>query len=70
MSCAGTRRRFITNSVRRMHHAMDELTRTFDEFVQADSDLEVEAKVGVGAVFALRPWEAPAFTKLRRVQRG
>lgn len=54
------------DSVRRMHQAMNELIRTFDDLVQADTDLDLDAKIGVGAVFALRPWEAPAFRALRR----
>lgn len=68
---AGEQLRFVgglmsRDSVRRMHQLMDELTAKFDEFVQSDSDLDLHDKVGVGAVFALRPWEAPAFRTLRR----
>lgn len=53
-------------SLTRMHQAIDRITRQFDELVQDDVDLPHGEKVGVGAVFAIRPWEVPAFTALRR----
>ncbi|MDX1570325.1 MAG: helix-turn-helix transcriptional regulator [Xanthomonadales bacterium] len=54
------------DSVRRMHAEIDALTAKLDEFIQADLDLPLEDKFGIGAVFALRPWELPVFAKLRR----
>ncbi|MEM9301678.1 MAG: helix-turn-helix transcriptional regulator [Pseudomonadota bacterium] len=54
------------DSILRMHQAIDELTGRLDAFVQADLDLPKSEKFGVGAVFALRPWELPAFVELRR----
>ncbi len=53
-------------SLTRMHQAIDRLTREFDELVQEDAGLPHAEKIGVGAVFAIRPWEVPAFTALRR----
>ncbi len=55
------------DSVIRMHRAIDRLAAELDEYIQADADLPTEDKFGVGAVFALRPWEMPAFARLRRV---
>ena len=37
-----------------------------DEYIQADADLPLDEKLGVGAVFAIRPWELPAFRDLKR----
>jgi len=54
------------DSVRRMHRAIDRLAAEVDGFIEADADLAVGEKVGVGAVFALRPWELPAFRELKR----
>lgn len=53
------------DSIRRMHQEIDALTGRLDEFVQADLDLPLADKFGIGAVFALRPWELPAFSRLR-----
>lgn len=53
-------------SVLRMQRAIDELAAQLDEHMQRDLDLPLEEKFGVGAVFALRPWELPAFRALRR----
>ena len=58
------------DSLRRMHLAIDELTARLDALVQGDLDLPLEDKVGIGAVFALRPWELPAFARLRRAPVG
>ena len=54
------------DSILRMHGAIDKLTAQLDEFIQADLDLPTDEKLGIGAVFALRPWELPAFRDLRR----
>lgn len=53
-------------SLARMGMAIDRLTREFDDLVQADAELPHDQKVGVGAVFAIRPWELPTFRALRR----
>ncbi len=53
-------------SLSRMRQAIDRVTREFDEMVQVDADLPHGEKVGVGAVLAIRPWEVPSFTALRR----
>ncbi len=53
-------------SLARMHQAIDRLTVEFDELVKADSAIAHDQKKGVGAVFAIRPWELPAFSALRR----
>ncbi|MFK7956772.1 MAG: helix-turn-helix domain-containing protein [Lysobacterales bacterium] len=53
-------------SLTRMHQAIDRLTVEFDELVKTDSTIDHDLKKGVGAVFAIRPWELPAFSKLRR----
>ena len=50
----------------RLHQEIERLTARFDECVQADRELPLDAKSGVGAVFAIRPWELPAFGALRR----
>ena len=54
------------DSVLRLHKRIDQLCDELDDCIQADSDLPVAEKMGVGGVFALRPWELPAFTRLRR----
>jgi len=53
-------------SVSRMHRAIDRLGAELDEYVQSDADLPTDEKLGVGAVFAIRPWEVPTFARLRR----
>ncbi len=58
--------RLSPQSLARMHQSIDRMTVEFDQLVQADSSLAHDQKVGVGAVFAIRPWELPAFSKLRR----
>ena len=68
---AGEHMRFLggllsRDSIRRMHAEIDALAARLDEFIQADLDLPLEDKFGIGAVFALRPWEMPAFARLRR----
>lgn len=68
---AGEHLRFVgglmsRSSLRRMHQSIEDLAQRFDELVQQDSDLETHDKVGVGAVFAIRPWEAPPFRLMRR----
>ena len=54
------------DSVLRLHRRIDQLCDELDDCIQGDADLPVEEKMGVGGVFALRPWELPAFTRLRR----
>jgi transcriptional regulator with XRE-family HTH domain len=54
------------DSLIRMQAAIDRLAAEIDEHIQADADLPLDKKVGVGAVFAIRPWEHPAFSALKR----
>ncbi|MEM9529644.1 MAG: helix-turn-helix transcriptional regulator [Pseudomonadota bacterium] len=58
--------RLSPDSLARMHQAIVRITREFDDLVKTDAKLPHESKLGVGAVFAIRPWELPAFSKLRR----
>ena len=52
-------------SLSRMHQGIDKLVQDLDTYIQQDADLPREEKRGVAAVFAIRPWEVPAFRKLR-----
>lgn len=54
------------DSITRMQTAIDRLAAEIDEYIQADADLPLAGKVGIGAVFAIRPWEHPAFRELKR----
>jgi transcriptional regulator with XRE-family HTH domain len=54
------------DSITRMHQSIDRLAAEIDEFIQADADLPLQEKTGIGAVFAIRPWEHPAFRALKR----
>lgn len=70
-AAADTHKRFVgalisPQSLQRMHQHIDQLTAQLDDYVQADRALSLEEKVGVAGVFAIRPWEVPAFRKLRR----
>lgn len=49
-----------------MHRSIDQLAAKLDELIQTDAAIPLEEKVGVAAVFAIRPWEVPAFRALRR----
>ncbi|CAM2011075.1 helix-turn-helix domain-containing protein [Acanthopleuribacter pedis] len=49
-----------------MHRAIDQLAVKLDELIQADTSLPLEEKLGVAAVFAIRPWEVPSFRAMRR----
>lgn len=53
-------------SVVRLHQAIDRLAADLDEFIQSDADLPMSEKRSVAAVFAVRPWEVPAFRELKR----
>ncbi|MDJ0653304.1 MAG: helix-turn-helix transcriptional regulator [Xanthomonadales bacterium] len=57
--------RLSHDSLIRMQQAINRITREFDELVQEDACLPHEEKIGVGSVFAIRPWELPTFTALR-----
>lgn len=54
------------DSITRLHLAMDDLLTRIDELAQADADLPIAEKYGVGIVLASRPWEIPDFTAFRR----
>jgi transcriptional regulator with XRE-family HTH domain len=54
------------DSILRMHQSIERLAAEIDQYIQADADLPLSEKHGVGAVFAIRPWELPAFRKLKR----
>lgn len=49
-----------------MRRAIDQLVVKLDELIQADTVLPLEEKYGVAAMFAIRPWEVPAFRAMRR----
>lgn len=53
-------------SLRRLHQAIDKITTEIDEAIDADRELELSDKVGIGALFAIRPWEVPTLRALRR----
>lgn len=66
-----THKRFVgglisQQSLQKLHDHIDKLTAKLDEYVQADRELSLQDKMGVAGVFAIRPWEIPAFRKLRR----
>ncbi|MEM6572805.1 MAG: helix-turn-helix transcriptional regulator [Pseudomonadota bacterium] len=58
--------RLSSQSLERMRQAIERLTVEFDDMVEGDASLPHGQKTGVGAVFAIRPWELPAFSSLRR----
>lgn len=62
--------RLSAQSLARMAQSIDRLTVEFDDLLRADADLPFEQKMGVGAVLAIRPWELPAFSELRRKRRS
>jgi hypothetical protein len=66
-----THKRFVGGlispaSLDKMHQHIDELTAKLDGYVRQDRKMGLEEKTGIAAVFAIRPWEIPAFRKLRR----
>jgi hypothetical protein len=48
---------------------MRKLAEEFDALVEADRQLDHDARDGMTLVLAIRPWELSLFTELRR-QRG
>lgn len=53
-------------SLRYMAAEMRRLAQEFEHLAHRDAALPLEARDGCSAVFALRKWEFPEFTKLRR----
>ena len=57
------------DGITRMQQAIDGLLARFDELAQADADLPIGEKFGVGLLLAARPWEIPDFAGYRRAPR-
>lgn len=53
------------DNILRMHQSIDKLVEEMGAYILQDADLPTSEKWGVGAVFALRPWEVPDFRALR-----
>ena len=67
----GEHMRFVSGllsrtSVLKLHQLLDELSKTFDDLVQADIKLPAGERYGVSLFLGLRPWEFSGFTALRR----
>ena len=56
-------------SLTRMEQSIDKLLAEMDRLIQQDSDLPLKEKFGTAAIFAIRPWEMPAFKQYRKVER-
>ena len=52
------------DSITRMHAAIDQLLKDLDAHIQQDANLPIDEKWGIGAIFAIRPWEFPPFREL------
>ena len=53
-------------SLLRLHVDLENLMKRLDDYIQGDADLPKTEKIAIGAVFAVRPWEVPAFLTLKR----
>lgn len=53
-------------SLEQVRQGMERLGRDFDDRNQADAALPLKQRRGCSLVFALRPWELPVFSKLRK----
>jgi transcriptional regulator with XRE-family HTH domain len=56
-------------SLLRLHIDLENLMKKLDGYIQDDADLPKNEKLAVGAVFAVRPWEVPAFQSMKRDER-
>lgn len=55
-----------TASAEQFERRLADLSKDFDALLAHDAALPVDARIGVSAVLAVRPWEIPMFAAMRR----
>ncbi len=55
-----------SSSIEKLKSMMEEFSFKINDMIKADLKLPLEKKQGIGALLAMRPWELPVFSKLRR----